>query len=179
MWWGWGYVIGHTKQCSYFGGLCRFCRNWDLFINHSYFFSDLLIFWLLKPDYVPGNWVSFSIKIQEMLSALSLLLKFWQKENVKLREWGICDVSKCSLISSVSLAWKAAEIRKSNSGAKWNCETPPWRPITGGVKCLASQLDNVMWWTTCFFVAKEKTGRQGMALDQSAIQKNRCRFLLS
>ena len=63
----------------------RFCRNWDLFINHSYFFSDLLIFWFLKPDYVPGNWVSFSIKIQEMLSALSLLLKFWRRESVKMR----------------------------------------------------------------------------------------------
>ena len=32
----------------------RFCRNWDLFINYSYFFLDLLIFWSLKPEHIPS-----------------------------------------------------------------------------------------------------------------------------
>ena len=54
--------------------------------------------------------------------------------------------SKCSVISSVSLAWKAAEIRKSNSGLKWNCETRPQRHITGGVKC-PSHTIYITWWT--------------------------------
>ena len=153
MWWG--YVIGHTKQCSYFGGL-GFAEIgiYSSTIHISFrtcWFSD---FWnlimFLETEFL------FQLKFKKCYQRSRF---YWNSDEEKVSkcEWGICDVSKCSLISSVSLAWKAAEIRKSNSGAKWNCETPPWRPITGGVKCPASQLDNVMWWTTCFLWPKKRT----------------------